>query len=149
MRRASRARTTFRRALTVLTTVILQVWQLPQNLVGLVFGWFLKGKRRFRGLPGIPDSIRITGAENMYGGISLGNFVYCRPPVYERMARHEYGHCIQSRLLGPFYLLVIGLPSLLWAVWWHPGRRVSYYSFFTERWADRLGGVKRKPTNKG
>ena len=138
-----------RRALTVLTAVILQVWQLPQNLVGLVLGWFLKGKRRFRGLPGIPDSIRITGAENMYGGISLGNFVYCRPPIYERMARHEYGHCIQSRLLGPFYLLVIGLPSLLWATWWHPGRRVSYYSFFTERWADRLGGVERKPINKG
>ena len=25
-----------------LTAVLLQVWQLPQNLVGLVFGWFLK-----------------------------------------------------------------------------------------------------------
>ena len=138
-----------KRVLTVLTAVILQVWQLPQNLVGLVFGWFLKGKRRLTGIPGIPAGIRITVAESMYGGISLGNFVYCRPPIYERMARHEYGHCIQSRLLGPFYLLVIGLPSLLWAVWWHPGRRVSYYSFFTERWADRLGGVKRKPINKG
>ena len=132
-----------RRALTVLTAVLLQVWQLPQNLVGLVFGWFLKGKRRHGNLPGLPEDIRLVTAFNMYGGISLGNFVYCRAPVYDRMVRHEYGHCRQSRILGPFYLLVIGLPSLLWALWWTPGRSVGYYSFFTERWADRLGGVKR------
>ena len=132
-----------RRALTVLATVLLQVWQLPQNLVGLVFGWFLKGKRRHGNLPGFPEDIRLVTASNMYGGISLGNFVYCRAPVYDRMVRHEYGHCRQSRILGPFYLLVIGLPSLLWALWWTPGRSVGYYSFFTERWADRLGGVKR------
>ena len=132
-----------RRALTLLTTALLAVWQLPQNLAGLVFGWFLKGKRRYRNLPGIPEDIRVVGASNMYGDISLGNFVYCRPPIYEKMALHEYGHCRQSRLLGPFYLLVVGLPSLLWALWWHPGRPVGYYSFFTERWADRLGGVRR------
>ena len=88
-------------------------------------------------------SIRFVGAENMYGGISLGNFVYFRPPLYKNMLLHEYGHCLQSRLLGPFYLIVIGLPSLLWALWWHPGRRIGYYDFYTERWADRLGGVNR------
>ena len=119
-----------RRALTLLAAVLLQVWQLPQNLAGLVFGWFLRGKRRYCNFPGIPESIHVMGADNMHGGISLGNF--------------EYGHCRQSRILGPFYLLVIGIPSLLWALWWHPGRSVGYYSFFTERWADRLGGVRRK-----
>ena len=131
------------RVLPVLTAIFLQVWQLPQNLLGLVVGLFLKGKRRLPGLPGIPHTVRIIGARNMYGGISLGDFVYLRPPVYEKMVRHEYGHCIQSRLLGPFYLIVIGFPSLLWALWWNPGRSVSYYSFYTERWADRLGGVLR------
>ena len=132
------------RALYWFAAVLLQVWQLPQNLLGLVVGLFLKGKRRLSGLPGIPPSIRFVGAQNMWGGISLGNFVYLRPPVYEKMVRHEYGHCLQSRLLGPFYLLVIGLPSLLWALWWHPGRPVGYYTFYTERWADRLGGVERR-----
>jgi hypothetical protein len=132
------------RPLSLLTAVLLQVWQLPQNLLGFLVGIFLKGKRRLPGVPGIPPSIRFVGARNMYGGISLGNFVYLRPPVYEKMVRHEYGHCLQSRLLGPFYLLVIGLPSLLWALWWHPGRSVGYYTFYTERWADRLGGVERR-----
>ena len=130
-------------ALYVLTAAFLQVWQLPQNLVGLVFGWFLKGKKEFPKPPPISGSIHFVGAENMYGGISLGNFVYFRPPLYKSMLLHEYGHCLQSRLLGPFYLIVIGLPSLLWALWWHPGRRIGYYSFYTERWADRLGGVNR------
>ena len=50
-----------------LTAVLLQVWQLPQNLVGLVFGWFLKGKRCHCNLPGIPDDIRVVSAANMYG----------------------------------------------------------------------------------
>ena len=130
-------------ALYVLTAVFLQVWQLPQNLLGLVFGWFLKGKKEYHKPPPLSGSIRFVGADNMHGGISLGNFVYFRPPLYKNMLLHEYGHCLQSRLLGPFYLIVIGLPSLLWALWWHPGRRVDYYSFYTERWADRLGGVNR------
>lgn len=132
------------RALSLLTAVVLQVWQLPQNLLGALVGIFLKEKRRLPCVPGIPPSIRFMGARNMYGGISLGNFVYLRPPVYEKMVRHEYGHCLQSRILGPFYLLVIGLPSLLWALWWNPGRSVGYYTFYTERWADRLGGVERR-----
>ena len=133
-----------RRGLRLLVAVLLQVWQLPQNLFGCILGWFLKGTRVFHGLYGLPRDIRIVTARNMYGGISLGNFVYLRPPAYWTLIRHEYGHCRQSRLLGPFYLPVIGLPSLLWALWWHPGRRVSYYSFYTERWADRLGGVERR-----
>ena len=131
------------RPLSWLVSALLQVWQFPQNLVGVVFGCFLKGKRRLSGIHGIPPEIRLVGARNMRGGISLGNFVYLRPPVYERMARHEYGHCLQSRLLGPLYLPVIGLPSLLWAIWWHPGRPVGYYTFYTERWADRLAGIER------
>lgn len=137
------------RTLSFACAVLLQVWQLPQNLLGLVVGWFLKGKRRFSGISGLPPAIHVVGARNMHGGISLGNFIYFRPPAYDRMILHEYGHCLQSRLLGPFYLLIVGLPSLLWALWWHPGRPVGYYSFYTERWADRLGGVERKhPTGQ-
>jgi hypothetical protein len=56
---------------------------------------------------------------------------------------HELGHCRQSQILGWLYLPVIGLPSLLWAAWWNEGRKRSYYSFYTERWADRLGNVHR------
>lgn len=67
----------------------------------------------------------------------------------ERMARHEYGHTLQSLLLGPLYLLVIGLPSFLWCQLpffqeRRKRRHISYYSFFPERWADALGKADRK-----
>ena len=75
------------------------------------------------------------------GGISLGDYIIvCSHNA--KMVKHEYGHCLQSRRLGWLYLIVIGLPSIL-----HAGlcrcRRHSYYDFFTERWADKLGGVER------
>ena len=128
--------------MSLVAAVFLQIWQLPQNLVGLVFGWFLKGKERHADVPGIPRNVRVVSARNMQGGMSLGNFVYFRKPAYDRLLLHEFGHCRQSRMLGPLYLLVIGLPSLLWALWWHPGRPVPYSWFYTERWADRLGGIR-------
>ena len=62
----------------------------------------------------------------------------------ERILIHEYGHTIQSLILGPLFLLVAGLPSLLWcALPWckkmRKSKHISYYSFYTEKWADRLG----------
>ena len=123
--------------------ILSWLWQFPQELLGLLFGCFLKGKRRLTGVPGIPQGICVRFSESMSGGISLGHFVYVRRIDDIRMVRHEYGHCRQSLILGPLYLAVIGLPSLLWAVWWNPCRRVPYYRFYTERWADRLGGVVR------
>ena len=70
-------------------------------------------------------------------------------PALERILRHEYGHSIQSMILGPAYLPVVGIPSILWCRVpplgrsWRSGKR-SYYSFFTERSADRFGGNKRE-----
>ncbi len=57
---------------------------------------------------------------------------------------HEYGHTIQSLILGPYYLLLIGLPSMLWLrlpVFQKLRNRkhISYYSFYTEKWADFCG----------
>ena len=54
---------------------------------------------------------------------------------------HESGHYIQSLMLGPLYLLVIGLPSLTWSAL-RLIKRIkearSYYWFYTEAWAMRL-----------
>lgn len=81
----------------------------------------------------------------MKGGISLGRYIILseRYETKYNTWYHERGHSIQSMYLGPLYLLVIGLPSILWAMWWNYGRGVSYYRFYTERWADKLGGVQR------
>ena len=121
--------------------VVLYIWQLPQNLLGLFLVLFLRPEFHidFR-------TSRIYYSTEMRGGISLGRYIILRDTCWEKEGDselHEYGHGRQSLFLGPLYLFVIGIPSILWAAWWNEDRGVSYYSFYTERLADRLGGVNR------
>ena len=66
--------------------------------------------------------------------------------------KHEYGHTIQSRILGPFYLIIIGLPSLIGNIydqiahknWSLKDSCIWYYNQPWEKWADKLGGVDRQ-----
>ena len=121
--------------------LLLYLWQLPQNLLGVLLVLILRPERhgRYRGA-------RLHYARRMRGGISLGRHIILPAssfPEKDALKRHEWGHMRQSLLLGPLYLPLIGLPSLLWAAWWTPSRPTGYYTFFTERWADSLGGIKR------
>lgn len=93
--------------------------------------------------------------------LSLGLFVFLsdHPPgdrtgqvprgeIPRRLLVHEYGHTVQSLILGPLYLPLVGLPSALWALL-PPCRRiwrgdVSYFSFFTEKSANSLGELALK-----
>ncbi len=90
------------------------------------------------------------------GAVSLGYFVFWGT-VDSKVVRvnpsnkdHEYGHALQSRMLGPLYLPIVGVPSVLrvayasaqWIVTRQPWD--GYYDGFPESWADRLGGVRRR-----
>ena len=130
---------------------LLMLWELPQNILGaLLFIFFAV----------FSDSVILDDDDSlemyspmMRGAISLGIFrVYAYKYLgngaryVELVRRHEKGYRKQSKMLGPLYLIVIGLPSLIWATLHSSVRRlgaVDYYSFYTERWADKLGGVKR------
>lgn len=79
------------------------------------------------------------------GAISLGAIIICFYTPDEETVKHEFGHCIQSLILGPLFLLVIGLPSIIWAGCFDKYREkhnISYYSFYTEKWANKLGGIE-------
>lgn len=59
-----------------------------------------------------------------------------------RLLVHEFGHTIQSLILGPLYLAVIGIPSTVWGFAFQKKRRekqLPYGAFFTEHWANILG----------
>ena len=121
--------------------IILYLWQLPQNLIGLLLVLIFQPEESYD-----MDGCRLYYATRMRGGISLGRYVIVRSWMKDytgNTERHELGHAKQSRMLGWFYLFVIGIPSILWAAWWNEGRNRDYYSFYTERWADHLGGVNR------
>ena len=123
---------------------LLWIWQLPQNLCALIMRMVYRHKTAVT----VWDDkrmVRYVVVPRMYGGgISLGNIVFVKNYFMDAMDTwaHEYGHCRQSRILGPLYLFVIGIPSLIWAAI-HTESMGSYYRFYTERWADKLGEVIR------
>lgn len=124
-----------------LKDVLLYLWQLPQNLLGLLLVLIYKPEQSWAF-----NRARLYYSDRMRGGISLGHYIIVRSAMKDYTGRtewHEYGHCRQSMILGPLYLPVIGIPSLLWAAIFRPGYGRSYYEFYTEAWADKLGGVDR------
>lgn len=119
---------------------LLYIWCLPQNLLGLALRLFYKGN------DSIYEDAIVRRSTKMLGGISLGKYIIVSQWAKKTTIMHEYGHCRQSRYLGWLYLLVIGIPSLVWAglYGWIVKPSVNgYYRFFTEKWADKLGNVKR------
>lgn len=117
------------------------LWGLPQNIIGGVMWLILSRKNRHKRYKSAYVCEMPFG-----GGVSLGMFIFVDDIDYEKTIMHEYGHTKQSMLLGALYLLVIGLPSVVWAGCFDKYRRKhnkSYYSFYTEKWADKWGGVDR------
>ena len=64
------------------------------------------------------------------GGMSLGPVVLGGHGFTDW--KHEFGHTWQSRVLGPLYLIVVGLISFVWAI----ANPATQGNFFAEKWAD-------------
>ena len=85
------------------------------------------------------------------GGVSLGRYLFFSIPPSPELLAHERGHQVQSRKFGPLYLVVVGVPSLLRAMYhrkfhahWSPERKTAwYYGSWPESAADHHGGVNR------
>lgn len=69
-------------------------------------------------------------------------YEYTQEELARKLLVHEYGHTIQSLILGPLYLIVIGIPSTLWGFLFAKKRyekQIPYCAFFTESWANKCG----------
>lgn len=117
------------------------IWQLPQNLIGLGYKAIISKD--------IISRVQEDAEYECYlkrsnGGVTLGKYIF----VYQRYSdlamtiKHESGHVKQSKILGPFYLLVIGLPSIIHAAMHRTTcKNTNYYHFYTEKWANNLAGL--------
>ncbi|HHV51441.1 MAG TPA: hypothetical protein GXX54_07030 [Clostridiales bacterium] len=118
------------------------MFEFPQNLMGYIGTLIFRGNRyQYK------DAI-VTHVKGNWGAVTLGKYIFADDAYFqdEETIKHEYGHRLQSKKLSVLYLLVIGLPSLIWAGCFEKWRRkhgISYYWFYTESWADKLGGVER------
>jgi hypothetical protein len=128
-------------------------WGYIQTSVGFfVFLWYRKCRHFY--YKGVVRTVWPHGS-----AVSLGMFIFtpCEPDpedqsdaakrdrIYnEEVAIHEYGHTFQSLLLGPFYFLVIGLPSIIWASSkrlenMRRKKNIPYTGLYCEKWASLWG----------
>lgn len=120
--------------------ILLYVWQLPQNLLGLLlFAVYKNGSKDVS----YKDAI-IRFNPRFRSGISLGRYIVLKHDG-KWLKEHEYGHCRQSKRWGWLYLPIPGLVSLLHNMYCvcENHKHGSYHNIWPENEADRLGGVVR------
>ena len=138
--------------------IILQcTWGIIQTLLGfVVFLVNIKHKHYFY-------HGAIVTVREIPTSVSLGMFVFVTSnpmmdkrlenkipddEIPQRLLVHEYGHTIQSLIFGPLYLIIMGIPSTLWGFLPSCQKKrnggISYFSFFTERFANYLGEMVTK-----
>jgi len=147
----------YSQALTRFTTESLQTW------VGY-------NSTQIRNLCGYVDRVDYLGGatfatyennghdDKSSWGITLGNFINISlygkidgdfkddllgRQTQRQLFMHEYGHTIQSQMLGLSYLFIIGIPSLISAannkeIENDPYSASTHDYFFSETWANRL-----------
>lgn len=138
---------------SVLYCVMQCTWGIFQSLLGLI-NFLIHIRDRHYFYHGA-----VVTEWNDKSSVSLGMFVfvtsepyfcdklkdkYTKEELSKRLLVHEYGHTIQSLVLGHLYLIVMGIPSTLWGFLPHLNKKrkdeqISYFSFFTESWANVLG----------
>ena len=130
----------------MIVKVLLFIWQLPQNLLGLIVKLVTRAVKADRPFE------HVSYLSKKRFGVALGDYMLFGVDIpNEDDYNHEYGHHIQSTYLGPLYLLIIGLPSISFNIydscchkdWRFEDRYAWYYNLPWEKWADKLGGVKR------
>ena len=114
-------------------------WGLPQTLIGLA----VFAVCRIRGCRSFFLGGAVCTEWRRRDGISLGMFIFC--PSGGGIHLHEFGHTLQSLMLGPLYPLAVSLPSLIWAGLplfekMRREKRIPYSRLYCEGWADRIGG---------
>lgn len=123
--------------------ILKWIWQLPQHLIAVVYYLLLRMRKQVLMVEKGEDGACIICTKGTMGNISFGKYVFVSFISSEETKKHEMGHSKQSLYLGPLYLIVIGIPSIVWALthrWLAPNK--PYDWFFTEAWANRLAGLK-------
>lgn len=127
--------------------ILYWIWQLPQNLLGVLWKNIKKDSII---TPISNDDIKLVGAKAFLvkntGAVTLGKYVFISQTYRDQSItiKHECGHVKQSKMLGPLYLIIIGIPSILhrWLNDYIGCDEESGYShFYTEKYADKLMGI--------
>lgn len=123
-------------------------WGFPQTLIGLAFYCLHYKNPHWQYHGCIVTSWKVSGS------LGVGMFLFVNEDHYAthpQVLVHEFGHAVQSAILGPLFLPIMGIPSFLWCnlPLFRRLRRekdISYYRFYPESTANFLGSlVSRDP----
>lgn len=128
-------------------------WGLLMTIIGLFVFLFMVVfmKKKILKIKVIAGRLCISANLSSLGGISLGLFYMVGRSEYKDVFihAHELGHSIQNAYLGPLFLPIIGIPSIIRAALWRKissrhyekyGWPADYYSIWFEKNANILGG---------
>lgn len=122
--------------------LVQMTWGLVNELIGTVFGYF--AVELFAGKTEMYEHVQLIKTGGSYGAFTIGNKVIgdtstlsTTMPSGIDVKDHEQGHYFQNLLLGPLYLPVIALPSLIHAAF--SKDHSKYEDFYTESWASSWG----------
>lgn len=116
------------------------IWQFPQWLIGIIY-LYICYNRIYTGF--MYNNASYFVIEGQSGSVTFcKDYIFLSKKAWHNnyTIKHEYGHTIQSKWLGWLYLIVIGLPSIIWAFIhsnFDTGKK--YEDFYTEKWASKLG----------
>lgn len=131
----------------IIYTVLQLTWGINQNILGILLFLILTVINPTR------KRMYYHGAIVSYWkfpfSMGLGMFIFFghwqqNEEYAKQVLVHEYGHTIQSIIVGPFFMHVVGLPSSIWASLpifekWRKEGRYTYFDLFCERWANYEG----------
>lgn len=129
----------------IIYTLLQLSWGLAQNSLGILLWLILTavnpGRKR-----GYYHGAVLTHWKFKFS-MGLGMFIFYGHEDNEEAKQvlvHEYGHTIQSIILGPFFMLIIAIPSVVWAftpafVRMRKEGKYTYTGFYPEYWANKLG----------
>lgn len=115
------------------------LWQLPQSIIGwgMLLYFMIVGK--VKPIYYYKETF-VFEASKMRCGISLGTIIIVSPNSNcNSTIRHAFGHVVDSKRFSWLYLIIIGIPSIIWAATYKKLGAKNYYQFYTERRANNNG----------
>lgn len=116
--------------------ILLNLWQLPQNILGLLIKIFCFNKIKSNWWQW--DYVEIIISKNIKNSFCLGRYIFVNENSNNyNIISYEYGNYLLSRLFGPLYLFLIFIPNIINHII-HGYNNHIFYNTYPSKWANNL-----------
>lgn len=139
----------------IIRSILFYLWQFTYAIVQNIIGLVMLAIHKSKGAESewYHNALITYIDKKNFGGVSLGMFIFINKnregDSLHDTKIHEYGHTVQSLILGPLWLFVIAIPSVIWCnvpyfVQLRKSKGVSYYRAYCEGWSNECGAWATK-----